>query len=162
MELIRAMAEKGNPTAYPFTLPLTRVKSLDFSYSGIKTAVLRCVQKITMDGTKPLSRIEVANIAASFQRVAIQHLLQRTLLALQRKKVHSVILGGGVSANLLLRKELRKLLRRMNVPFYFPANKKLCSDNAAMIAIAAYYRAQKKDFVKDIETVDRDPVARLS
>lgn len=152
------MAEKGDPNSYKLPVPLTQRKDLDFSFSGLKTALLRLVKEVTKDGAAALTRQHIENIAASFQRVAVQHLLQRTKRAVEQTGVKTLLIGGGVSANVLLRKELRKMLKPFGVQFFYPRDKKLCMDNAAMIAEVAFYKAQRKEFVKKI---DRDPVLRL-
>ena len=154
-------AKQGNPTAYPLTVPLQQRKDLDFSYSGIKAAMMRLVKHITKDGEKSLSRKEISDFAASFQKVAIQHLIERTKRALQMVEVKSLVVGGGVSANIVLRGELRKLCRSYKIPVYVPTKKELCMDNAAMIGVAAWYKAQRKDFVKDISRLERDPRASI-
>lgn len=154
-------AKQGNLNAYSLTIPLHQRKDLDFSYSGIKTAMARLVKQITMNEERSLTRKEISDLAASFQKVAIQHLLERTKRALQMVEVKSLIVGGGVSANLHLRKELRKLCRQHHVSIYFPSKKTLCMDNAAMIGVAAWYKAQRKEFVQDISALERNPRASI-
>jgi N6-L-threonylcarbamoyladenine synthase len=155
--ILAQYAKQGNAKAYPFSVPLRQTKDFNFSYSGIKAAVMRLVKEKTNEGARTLSRKEVSDIAASFQRVAVQHILDRTIRALQTYKIESVVVGGGVSANLLLRSELRKICRASDIPIFFPEKKTLCMDNAAMIGVAAWYKAQRQEFVQDIEKLQRDP-----
>lgn len=156
------VAEKGDDTKYILPVPLSRVKDLNFSYSGLKTALLRLVKELTHEGTTPLNKKQIEDIAASFQRVAVKHLVQRSVRAVEQTGVKSLMIGGGVSANLLLRKELRSKLKQFGTTVLYPKNKKLCMDNAAMIAEVAFYKAQRKEFVKDLETMQRDPRLNLS
>ncbi|MEK7458572.1 MAG: tRNA (adenosine(37)-N6)-threonylcarbamoyltransferase complex transferase subunit TsaD [Patescibacteria group bacterium] len=159
--ILSLIAKRGNPNAYSFTVPLHRRKDLDFSYSGIKAAMVRLVKQITMDEKRSLTRKEISDLSASFQKVAIQHLVERTKRALQMVKVKSLIVGGGVSANLVLRNELRKICRSNNIPLFVPSKKILCMDNAAMIGVAAWYKAQRKEFVEDVTKLERDPIASI-
>lgn len=159
--ILSQIAKQGNPNVYSLTVPLHQRKDLDFSYSGIKAAMVRLVKQITMNGERTLSRKEISDLAASFQKVAIQHLVERTKRALQMVKVKSLVVGGGVSANLVLRSELRKLCRLFKVAVYVPAKKELCMDNAAMIGVAAWYKVQRKEFVEDISKLERDPTLSI-
>ncbi len=154
-------AKHGNSNAYPLTIPLHQRKDLDFSYSGIKAAMVRLVKHITTDGKRSLTQKEISDLAASFQKIAIQHLLERTKRALQIVKVKSLIVGGGVSANLVLRSELRKTCRSYKIPLFVPAKKELCMDNAAMIGVAAWYKAQRKEFVEDVSKLERNPTLSI-
>jgi N6-L-threonylcarbamoyladenine synthase len=136
-------------------------ESLDFSYSGLKTAVLRAVKDLTKDDKK-LSESQINDIAASFEAAATDMLTRNLMRAVQKYKPKSVLLSGGVAANTLLRKKIGETLIK-NYPsakYFFP-ELKCCTDNAAMIAAAAYYHAQKKDFT-DPETLIPDPNLKLT
>lgn len=151
------LAEQGNDKAYNFPVPLHGVKTLDFSYSGIKAAVMRVIKE------KPaLTQQDAADIAASFQRVAIQHIMDRIKRAFEQESPVMLLLGGGVAVNVLLRKELRKMCKKFNVKLLIPANKKLCMDNAAMIGVAAYYKAQRNEYAQSERDVDRQPGATIA
>ena len=122
----------------PFTRP--RVKnSLDFSFSGLKTAVLRRAEERGLyppsDDSEPRPQ-DVANIAGAFQEAAVDVMVRRTVEAARRYRAKGVLLGGGVAANLLLREEMD---RHSPVPVIVP-RPSLCTDNGAMIGAAAYYR----------------------
>lgn len=142
---IAAAAEKGDPLAYSF--PKAKMPGrYDFSFSGLKTAVLRAVQRqVGVDHTFPshelparLDDVRRANFAASFQQVAIETLVDKTLLAYRDFSPASVVIAGGVAANQELRRQLQE---RLPIAInYAPGN--LCTDNAAMIGSLAYYRAQ--------------------
>ena len=154
----------GDPNRYQ--LPHPKIDGLDFSFSGLKTAVLRAVQKevgvpISYPSHKLkelLSPEQVRDFAASFQKTAVEILLEKMQLALQQyPETQSVVVAGGVSANSLLREETEKLfcrersgaLAQVLLPpenfsvssVYFP-EPKLSGDNGAMVAAAAYYEIQ--------------------
>lgn len=143
---IATAALDGDPTKY--SLPKARLSGVyDFSFSGLKTAVLRAVQRETgVDFTFPshelparLNDVQRADFAASFQRVAIETLVDKAEKAFNDFNPKSVVIAGGVAANHELR---RQLSERLPIPIdYAPTN--LCTDNAAMIATLGYYYAQK-------------------
>jgi N6-L-threonylcarbamoyladenine synthase len=105
---------------------------LDFSFSGLKTAVLRHVRQRTEHG-EPLSGTEINDLCASFQRVVVHALLDRVFQAAERYGARSVGIAGGVSANARLRADFADRAARMGFPAYVPALA-LSTDNAAMIA----------------------------
>ncbi|MFQ6066151.1 MAG: tRNA (adenosine(37)-N6)-threonylcarbamoyltransferase complex transferase subunit TsaD [bacterium] len=134
---IEKIAKKGNPQSVD--LPLTHFKNdtLDFSFSGIKTAVLYYVK----DLEKKKVSIPTADIAASFQLKVAQMLSQNLFKAAYLKKVRKIILGGGVSANLFLRSFLEKE-KPQGLEIFFPPLE-LCTDNAAMVAACAYSKIRE-------------------
>lgn len=143
---IAAAAVHGDPQAYSF--PKARMQNpYDFSFSGLKTSVLRRVQQLCgVDHTFPsyelparLDERKRNDIAASFQYVAIETLVDKTIKACNDYSPASVVIAGGVAANQELR---RQLSHRLPITInYAPMN--LCTDNAAMIGVLGYYRAQK-------------------
>ena len=156
------MAKLGNAHAYKFTLPLTQRKDLQFSYSGIKAAASRLIAELANNGEHMLTKQQIADIAASFQHIAVKHLVKKTEAALQTVDVKQLVLGGGVSANLHLRKELRKVAHEQGISFVYPKSAKLNMDNAAMIGVAAYFKARRGEFETDLQNLDRDPGLQLS
>lgn len=140
-------ALQGDP--YKYTLPKARLQNpYNFSFSGLKTAVLRAVQhEVGVDFTFPshelparLNDVQRADFAASFQRVAVETLVDKAERAFKDYAPKSVVIAGGVAANQELR---RQLSERLPLAIeYAPMN--LCTDNAAMIATLGYYYAQKK------------------
>ena len=130
------MAAQGDPTRYAFPKPLHGSEHLDFSFSGLKTAVINLVRGFEVRG----EAYEKADVAASFQRAATQTLIENVMRAAERTGIRKVVLGGGVSANAELR--ARALEWQGKYDIYFP-NLKYCTDNAAMIASAAYYSLKK-------------------
>ncbi|UUM19909.1 MULTISPECIES: tRNA (adenosine(37)-N6)-threonylcarbamoyltransferase complex transferase subunit TsaD [unclassified Mycoplasma] len=116
-----------------FTIPKTK-NEFDFSFSGIKTQVLNYLNKLKMNKKE----INTQQIAASFQRIAIEYLIQKTNWALSKYKTSSLVLGGGVSANSYLREEFVKLHPNTIIP-----SMKYTTDNGAMIAQVAYLNLTK-------------------
>ncbi|MEO5499763.1 MAG: tRNA (adenosine(37)-N6)-threonylcarbamoyltransferase complex transferase subunit TsaD, partial [Candidatus Saccharimonadales bacterium] len=155
---IARAAEVGNPVA--FKLPKARMQNAyDFSFSGLKTAVLRTVQaEVGVKYDFPsyqlpelVSESLRADIAASFQRIAVETLVDKAEKAYIDYNPASVVIAGGVAAN----QELRRILsERLPLAIeYAPMN--LCTDNAAMIASLGYYYAQKNDPIdpRDLEVI---------
>jgi N6-L-threonylcarbamoyladenine synthase len=145
---VAGLAEKGDPTSVK--LPKARLDNpYDFSFSGLKTAVLRAAQLLagkdfTLPSTelpKLLSDTQKADLAASFQKTAVDTLASAMAAAEAEFKPDSILLAGGVAANTALRSEMAS---RLKAPLLCP-DIKLCTDNAAMIASAAYYWQQPAD-----------------
>jgi len=139
-------ALKGNPTKYP--LPKAKLQgAYDFSFSGLKTAVLRAVQReVGVDTTYPsfelpglLSDVQRADFAASFQRTAVETLVDKAEKAFKDYSPASVVIAGGVAANQELRRELQE---RLPIPVEY-APMQLCTDNGAMIATLGCFYAQR-------------------
>jgi N6-L-threonylcarbamoyladenine synthase len=131
---IDKLAKEGNDRAFVF--PKTNFKdSLDFSFSGLKTAVINKVHHMEQR-SEP---IEARDIAASFQRAAVEALCGHTEEAVLKYAPRKLVLAGGVAANSRLRQELSRLGEEQGVQVRYPAPI-LCTDNAAMIGSAAYYR----------------------
>ncbi len=128
---IQQAAEQGNPKAFNF--PRARLEGTwDFSFSGLKTAVLRTVRTLEEQG----KALPVADLAASFQASVVDVLLTKTLQAAQIFKVQEIVVAGGVSANSALRDAF---VNQKYFPVHIP-KLYLCTDNAAMIAAAGYFR----------------------
>lgn len=145
---ISAAAEHGDLKAFKFPKAKLQGK-YDFSFSGLKTAVLRQAQALCgKDHTFPstgipglLNDAQRNDIAASFQHVAVETLVDKTVMAYQEYVPASVVIAGGAAANQYLRKQLAE---RLPVPIEYPPLT-LCGDNGAMIASLAYYQAQLED-----------------
>ena len=120
--------------------------SLDFSFSGVKTAVLYHVHGPgrTTGGLEKLSPKQLADVAASFQEAVIDVLVRKTLLAAKQTGVGTVVMGGGVAANKTLRSALETACTRRGLAFH-AAPMPYCTDNAAMIAGLAYHQFLKGD-----------------
>jgi len=129
------LAAGGNPISFDFPRAMLTQPNLDFSFSGLKTAVSR---EIT---SAPLSSQRRANIAASFQTAVIEVLVAKTVRAAIEQNVTTVLLGGGVAANQALRSQLATALNQENITLSVAAPK-LTTDNAAMIGLAAYWQRE--------------------
>jgi N6-L-threonylcarbamoyladenine synthase len=130
---LAALAEEGDDAAFALPRPMLNRPGLDFSFSGLKTAVMLEVRKTQENGSFDGQR---ANLAASFQRAAIDTLVGRTLQAVKREHFDRVVVAGGVGANTLLRREMAA---RISGRVYYPCME-FCTDNGAMIAIAGALR----------------------
>ncbi len=126
-------ALSGDPGAVDFPRPMLKKSGLDFSYSGLKTAVALEVE--ARGGLESLDERAIADVAASFEAAAVDSLLLRTKRALRREGLHQVGVVGGVAANRRLREVLRELGERDGLRVVFP-DMSLCTDNAVMIAAA--------------------------
>ena len=151
---ISKAAINGDP--YKYKLPKAKLKNkFDFSFSGLKTAVLRAVQsEVGVDFSFPsyklpelLNEEQQNNFAASFQYVAIESLVDKTVTAFNEFSPESVVIAGGVAANQELRSQLKS---RLPVEINY-APIKLCTDNAAMIACLAYYQAPHQAPINPLE-----------
>jgi N6-L-threonylcarbamoyladenine synthase len=131
---IQEAAREGCPAA--FHLPRAWLKSTyDFSFSGLKTAVLRMVQSYPTSTPSVVRPLPVANLAASFQEAVVDVLVEKTRRAAEEYQVTEVLLAGGVASNLRLRQQMRE---RLSHPVRYPPPC-LCTDNAAMVAAAGTY-----------------------
>jgi len=124
---IDKLAYEGTPN---IELPKSKIEGLNFSFSGIKTAV------INLNHKNP--NINKADLCASFEKVTTEMLIDNVKKAIQETKLNKVVLAGGVAANSYIRKQFEELSKTDNIKIYYP-ELKLCTDNAAMIAAAGYY-----------------------
>ncbi len=148
---IDRLSREGNPEAVPLPVPLETEPGYDFSFSGLKTAVVLALRR------DPPPR--PADVAASFQRAAVEHLVSRTLRAARDRAPRALILTGGVAANRLLRARLRQAAGELGVPLLVPPPE-LCTDNAAMIAYAGARRLARG--FRSSWTLDAHPNLGLS
>jgi len=134
---IEAAARSGNPRAYSFPRALLHDEDrLDFSFSGLKTAVRYAIQPPGSDAlTKPLEPRELADLAASFQAAVVDCLASKAMLALKKTGARRLCIGGGVAANGALRERLSAECGRRGAELFIPP-RELCTDNAVMGAIA--------------------------
>ena len=157
--LLEKAASQGNPKAYPLPLPMAGKEDRNqLSYSGLKTAFGRLIS------AQPavLSAQAINDLAAVFQNRAFEHLIRIVKKSIEHFSLNTehLLVGGGVIANQELRKRLEKLGQELNLKIYF-APMELTGDNAAMIGIAASFKAAKKQFVKNLDDVDRLPRWRI-
>lgn len=136
--IIDRLAQKGNPKAFQLpegniSLPEGGYHPYDASFSGLKTAVLRLIERLKADEIAPLP---VEDIAASFQHAVVRALTKRAMRCAQDQKLSTIVLGGGVAANSSLRRVLTETAAQQGIQVYVPALR-FCTDNAAMVACAA-------------------------
>lgn len=138
---IDALAKEGNDKAIEFPKALQEKGNLEFSFSGLKSAVLNYLNSKKMNGED----INPADVAASFQKSIVDVLVEKTCEAAHKTGHKIITVAGGVSANTCLQAELAAMCEREGFTFYKPTGI-LCTDNAAMIGCRAYYMAQNNQF----------------
>jgi N6-L-threonylcarbamoyladenine synthase len=136
--LIDKLAQSGDPAYFAFPRPMLHRPGFDFSFSGIKTAVLTQIKKLE----EPLEGQLLNNLAASFQEAVVEVLSKKTFKAAQEQGLTRIVVAGGVACNSGLRRRFAQLGSAANFDIYFPSPI-LCADNAAMLAVAGdYYLAR--------------------
>ena len=148
------LAQIGNPDAYE--LPISRVDGYNFSFSGLKTAVLRLVKNLKTENNlstvQPLNPSTINDVCASFQECVSKTLAKKLKKALQERGYKQVVIAGGVAANSEIRKKIFEFEKdgyRVNAPIM-----KYCTDNASMVASCAYFNTNTFDDV-DVEVFSR-------
>lgn len=139
---IDRLSKIGNSDAIPFPKAYLEEGSYDFSFSGLKSAVLNYLNSEKMKGNP----INEADVAASFQQAVIEVLAEKTLQCGIEKGVNQIVLAGGVAANSGLRQLLSKKCQENGIDLKYPSNK-LCTDNAAMIGCVGYY-----DYIRGLKS----------
>ena len=130
---VAASAKQGDAAAFTFPRPMMKSPDFNFSFAGLKTAVLYQAKKL-----KKIDRQLSADLCASFQQAVVDVLVSKTVAAAKRFKVKTVILSGGVAANRLLRSQMGGATRGAGIAFVVP-DFKFCTDNAVMIAVAGFF-----------------------
>ena len=149
---LAALAEHGNDQAYAFPRPMLQKPGFDFSFSGLKTAVMLEVRKAEAAG-----KLNREDIAASFQRAAVDTLVARAIKAAKAHRLQRIVVAGGVGANRLLRREIAE---RFDGSVFYP-RMEFCTDNGAMIAIAGALRLAEAKPVDEIKVQSRWSIASL-
>jgi N6-L-threonylcarbamoyladenine synthase len=150
--LIDKFAKLGNPESFSFPQP--NIPDLDYSFSGLKTSILYFLQKKMKENPQFINE-ELNNLCASIQHTFIKHLMKKLIAASMQTGIKEISLAGGVSANTGLRFALENEGKKRGWNTYIPAFE-YCTDNAAMIAMAAYLKFLKGD----LETLNTAPFAR--
>ncbi len=151
--VVSRLAEQGNPKAINFPRPMLNQKNYNFSFSGLKTAVLYHLKALS---TKHLALSTQANICASFEQAVVDVLVTKTLRAVKEFKAKSISLSGGVAANNALRESLNLKSKILNLDFFVP-QKNLCTDNAEMIGITAGFMLNNGYKPKTYKQVEANP-----
>lgn len=166
--VIEEFAKKGDPNKIKFALPMTTTKDFNLSFSGLKTQARNLIEK------KQLNKQEIFDFAASFQYAVFRHICYKLNKVLQTEKINEIWLGGGVAANITLRRMIREtignhknlltrnLKTQTKVKLYTPFEKKLCGDNAAMIGVVAYFKFINKNTIHNLNQLDRIPRLNLT
>ena len=136
-------AKKGNPHAFEFPIAKVNGSPYDFSFSGLKSAVLNTLHNASQRG----ETIEPADLAASFQHSVVTVLTEHAVAAAEEYGYDKLVLAGGVAANSALRESFEAACKKKKLGFYCPPPA-LCTDNGAMIGAAAYYRYLRGDFAE--------------
>ncbi|MFQ6083662.1 MAG: tRNA (adenosine(37)-N6)-threonylcarbamoyltransferase complex transferase subunit TsaD [Candidatus Aminicenantia bacterium] len=149
--IIDKLSEKGETKKFKFSLPKMSDESLDFSFSGLKTAALKYIKQLKITQESPL----IYDFLASFQQGIINSLLKNVTRALRVYQPRSLIICGGVARNRALRKNFQAFSSKQNLQLFIPSPK-LCSDNAAMVAALGYQNYLiKKDLPLDLDAYPR-------
>lgn len=141
--IISKLAKSGDAVKYDFPRGMISSGDYDFSFSGLKTAVLYKTRELGSKETKN----QINNLCASFQQAAVDVLVAKTMKAVKEYKAKMLLVGGGVSANPLLRKELEKNCQLNSINLQL-SPVKYTGDNAAMIALAGYFRYKAGDYIR--------------
>ncbi|HWS48447.1 MAG TPA: tRNA (adenosine(37)-N6)-threonylcarbamoyltransferase complex transferase subunit TsaD [Candidatus Methanoperedens sp.] len=154
--VIERLALKGDSTFLKLPTPIADKKILDYSFSGLKTAFYYQIK----DWPKEKISKHLADLAASFQTAVFDTLLRKFSLAVEKYQPKCLLVSGGVAANLTLRKKMRSLAKKYQLPIYLPFKKELNTDNAAMIALAGFYQSKMGNYT-DPKNFDIDSRAEL-
>lgn len=156
------LAQQGSPL-YELPIPMLRSGDLNFSYSGLKNAVRLLIEELkTKNGDGFLTRQQILDISASFEEVAHASVVKKVEKALSSfPETRQLLVGGGVAANQVLRRKLRSLARPFEVEVLFPTAANLCSDNGAMIAVAAWMNIEAGQKPAEPSSIDRVPYLSL-
>lgn len=128
------IAEKGNPDAFKLPRPVVHDAPYDFSFSGLKTAIINLIHNASQKG----ETLPAEDLSASFRRAVVDCLTDNFLKAADDYNAKKLVIAGGVSANSLLRRNLAELCKQRNLQLFMP-DKSLCGDNAAMVGSQGYY-----------------------
>ena len=165
--VIEQFAKLGNPQAYQFPLPLTHKKTYDLSFSGLKTYARNFIE--ALEARDPLSQQQLYDICASVQYSVFRHIVYKLNKILAEYEIKETWLGGGVAANMELRRMMRQALRTFynerkmkesgtsHIPLKVPYTRRLCMDNAGMIGVAAGFKLERGEVVETDNELDRKP-----
>lgn len=151
--IIAETAKKGNSAAVNFPRAWLEPDSFDFSFSGVKTAVVNHVNKVHLKNKK----LNIPDICASFQEAIVDVLVEKTLKAAKSTNISQIVLAGGVAANQRLREQMRLRGQKEKISVFLPPTE-YCTDNAAMIGVVGYHHYRNKKQWPD--TIDMDVYSR--
>lgn len=152
--ILTEFAKYGDKYRYKLPVPMGKDSSLNFSYSGLKTAIYYMLKDFKEKGVE-LSKKDIYDFCASFEYAVTQTIEIKLKRAIKKYAPKAILVGGGVSSSAKVRMTIRKVAKKFNISAHFPEIKGLNTDNGAMIAIAGFFQAQRKDFAD--ENLDRNP-----
>ncbi|MFC1617643.1 tRNA (adenosine(37)-N6)-threonylcarbamoyltransferase complex transferase subunit TsaD [Patescibacteria group bacterium] len=159
---ISRRAEQGNCSAFDFPRGLIKQDNFDFSFSGLKTAVIYKVRELEKKQKEKMTTEQINDICASFEKAVIDVLVSKALRAAEHNNVSSVLLAGGVAANKLLRKTMtEELHKKLSDVKYYQPELPYCMDNAAMVGVAAYYQQKYQKIKWDWREVEAEAGLRV-
>lgn len=148
--IIEKLAREGNELAINFPRARIKGRELDFSFSGLKTAVLNYI-------TKNKKHYSVSDVAASFQIAVVDVLVEKTLKSAKINRATNIVIAGGVASNLKLQKEMKKKAYKHGIKVFCPSSF-LCTDNAAMIASLGYYKLMGQKQLFNLDLLNLEPL----
>lgn len=164
---LEKLAESGDKRAIPFPIPMTKRRDCNFSFAGLKTSVRVAIQKLGGDEAVRADRKVMADVAASFQEIAVRHLEQRVARAMSICEEHgtgatTLVVSGGVAANKVVRRRLQEVCEKGGWACVVPAMR-LCTDNGVMVGWAGVERLRKgiADDTRHLDVRARWPLAGL-
>lgn len=158
-KVLTEFAKQGNSEKFILPIPMSKDPSLNFSYSGLKTALFYLLREREKQEDK-LSKQDIYDYAASFEKSACAAIEVKLKRALKQYQPNALLVGGGVASSAKLRGVIRNTAKTFNIKTYFPISASLYTDNGAMIAIAGYFQAQRQDFAN--AELDRNPNLELA
>ena len=160
--VLEEFAKKGDLKKHSVPLPMTDRRDFNMSFSGLKTWARNKLEQLETQST--LDKQGIYDFAASFQYGVFRHICYKLNKLLKKHQIREVWLGGGVSANITLRRMIRETLaahsyenKQSKIKLLTPYSKRLCMDNAAMIGVTAGFKFKQQNFVQNIEKLDRKP-----
>lgn len=160
---IELLAREGNSNAYHFPLPLTSRQDYDLSFSGLKTFAKNLIDSLKQQYPNGLSKTQLQDLAASCQQGVFAHLLYKVKKLLTKEDLgKTIFVGGGVAANIYGRGQLRSLSKQFGKTPIYPYHRRFCGDNAAMIALVAYYQLQAGLCPQRLASIERQPNWQLT
>ena len=166
--VIEEFAKNGDEDRFKFPLPITQSKDYNLSFSGLKTfarnLVIKLKQEAEIEGKTGLDKQTIYDVCASAQKGVFRHILHKLEKVLEKENVKEIWLGGGVAANVTLRKILRFKANQYGIKFKAPYSNKLCGDNAAMIGLVAAKKFERGEMIikpSELEKIDRNPKWRV-
>jgi len=157
-KVLSEFAKKGDALKFKLPIPMSKDPSLNFSYSGLKTAVYYTIKQYEKD-EKELSKQEVFDLAASFENSAIEAIRFKLNKAIKLYQPKLLLVGGGVSSSAKVRAGIRNMTKKKGVQVFFPTLKNIQTDNGAMIAIVGYFKMLRGEY-STLE-LDRNPNLHL-